>query len=151
MNYSECEETFKIYSNDIFLNSVAPKCGSVRGGAELSLDIDIDQETAKTLFHLKIGFQPAKRKGAPQGSKKELMQSSITKNQSVDETQNEEDKEGKQRTLNASQHSSIKGSMANISAPQEETPVNPLDINEAQLESENWVCSAGYFKNNKII
>lgn len=155
INYSECEETFQIYSNQIYLNSVTPKCGSVSGGAELTLGIDIDPVTAKSLFHLTIGFQPKKRRAInPQASRKELMQSSITKNPSVEETVNEEEKEVRQRTLNASQHSSIKGSMANIAVPsQSEVPINPLDIttNDAQLETDNWVCSAGHYENGKII
>lgn len=33
VNYTECEEPFKIYNNDIYLKSVNPKCGSVAGGS----------------------------------------------------------------------------------------------------------------------
>ena len=33
INYSECEEPFKIYSNDIYLTSVTPKSGSITGGS----------------------------------------------------------------------------------------------------------------------
>mmetsp|Transcript_23440 Transcript_23440/g.17899 ORF Transcript_23440/g.17899 Transcript_23440/m.17899 type:complete len:113 (+) Transcript_23440:695-1033(+) len=58
VNYSECEEPFKIYSNDIYLTSINPKCGSVVGGTELTLLINIDEVTATNLFHLTIGFQP---------------------------------------------------------------------------------------------
>ena len=155
VNYSECEETFKIYSNHIVLNSLTPKCGSVKGGAELTLLADIDSETAKSLFHLTIGFQPIrKRSSNNQTSKKDLMQSSITKGQSVEETMNEEDKEGKQKTLNISQYSSVKGSATNIAGTsQGEVPINPLDItvNDPDLDSENWVCSAGHYENGKII
>jgi Zn-finger protein len=32
-NFSECEESFKIYSDEIFLTSVYPKCGSIAGGS----------------------------------------------------------------------------------------------------------------------
>lgn len=60
INYSECEERFKIYSNDIFLTSVLPKCGSVSGGTQVTLSINIDESTAACLQDLKIGFQ-AKR------------------------------------------------------------------------------------------
>lgn len=42
LNYSECEESFKIYSNAIHLTSVYPKCGSVVGGSRVSLSLDID-------------------------------------------------------------------------------------------------------------
>ena len=64
INYSECEEPFKIYSNDITLSSIAPKCGSVRGGTELTLLINIDPVTAESLFHLNVGFQAKVAKGA---------------------------------------------------------------------------------------
>ena len=60
INYSECEEAFKIYSNEIHLTSINPKCGSVTGGTELTLLINIDEVTASNLFHLTIGFQPKK-------------------------------------------------------------------------------------------
>ncbi len=56
INYSECEEPFKIYSNDIYLTSINPKSGSVVGGTELTLLINIDEVTASNLFHLTIGF-----------------------------------------------------------------------------------------------
>lgn len=56
INYSECEERFKIYSHDIFLTSVMPKCGSVSGGAQVTFQINIDANTATTLDDLKIGF-----------------------------------------------------------------------------------------------
>ncbi len=46
INYSECEEAFKIYSNEIYLTSINPKCASVVGGTELSLLINIDEVTA---------------------------------------------------------------------------------------------------------
>jgi hypothetical protein len=46
INYSECEEPYKIYSNDIYLTSINPKCGSVLGGTELTLLINIDEVTA---------------------------------------------------------------------------------------------------------
>lgn len=45
-NFTECEENFNIYSNEIFLTSVNPKCGSVTGGSEITLSIEIDPETA---------------------------------------------------------------------------------------------------------
>lgn len=56
INYSECEENFNIYSNDIYLTSINPKCGPVIGGTNLTLLINIDEETAKTLYNLTIGF-----------------------------------------------------------------------------------------------
>jgi len=49
IHYSECEETFKIYSNDIYLTSINPKCGSILGGTTLTLLINIDEVTAQTI------------------------------------------------------------------------------------------------------
>jgi hypothetical protein len=60
-NYSECEEPFKIYSNEINLTQITPKSGSVKGGTELTLLINIDEVTAQNLFHLTVGFQPKKQ------------------------------------------------------------------------------------------
>lgn len=69
INYSECEESFKIYSNEIFLTSVFPKCGSVTGGSHVTLAIDIDQDTSSVLKDLKIGFQPKGKKHQVDASK----------------------------------------------------------------------------------
>lgn len=77
INYSECEEPFKIYSNEIFLTSINPKCGSVTGGTELTLLINIDEVTAQNLFHLTIGFQP--KKSIPRDeSKKSIVRTLLT-------------------------------------------------------------------------
>ena len=62
INYSECEQPFKIYSNDINLTSVFPKCSSVKGGTTVTLSTNIDEETASFLQELKIGLKP-KRSG----------------------------------------------------------------------------------------
>jgi hypothetical protein len=56
INYSECEEPFKIYSNEIYLTTINPKCGSVSGGSNITLGINIDEQTASSLDVLKIGF-----------------------------------------------------------------------------------------------
>jgi len=61
INYSECEEPFVIYSNDIYLTTVNPKCGSIQGGTQVTLELHIDDETAKNLSTLKIGFQAKKQ------------------------------------------------------------------------------------------
>lgn len=101
-----------IYEPPIIPNSattIVPKCGSVIGGAELTISMEIDPIVAQSLFLLTVGFQPMRRRGNIQASKRDLMQSSITKNQSADETLNDETAEGKPKTLNASQYSSVKG------------------------------------------
>jgi len=56
INYSESEEKFKIYSSSINLQTLAPKSGSVRGGTELTLFVDIDEKLQDSLFHLLVGF-----------------------------------------------------------------------------------------------
>ena len=64
INYSECEMPFKIYSNEISLNSIAPKSGSVKGGSEVVLQINLDETTAACIQNLTVGFQPRpKRRG----------------------------------------------------------------------------------------
>jgi hypothetical protein len=56
INYSECEVPFKIYSNDIDLQSILPKSGSVSGGTEVTLAINIDDVTAGSIQNLNVGF-----------------------------------------------------------------------------------------------
>jgi hypothetical protein len=49
VNYSDCEVPFKIYSNEINLTSMNPKSGSVNGGSEATLFIDLDTVTASCI------------------------------------------------------------------------------------------------------
>lgn len=56
INYSESEERFKVYSNQFSLTTLAPKSGSIRGGTELTLFLDLDSHTAEDLFYLLVGF-----------------------------------------------------------------------------------------------
>jgi hypothetical protein len=56
INYSECEMPFKIYSNDISLVSINPKSGSVKGGSDVTLFIDIDEVTSQCIQNLVVGF-----------------------------------------------------------------------------------------------
>jgi len=65
INYSECEEPFKIYSNEIYLTTINPKCGSVTGGSNITLQINIDEQTAASMDVLKIGFQAKKQAASP--------------------------------------------------------------------------------------
>ena len=62
INYSECEMPFKIYSNEINLNSIQPKSGSVKGGSEVILHLDVDDVTASSIQNLVIGFQHKKKR-----------------------------------------------------------------------------------------
>ena len=56
INYSESEEKFKIYNSNISLQTLAPKSGSVKGGSELTIFVDIDEKLKENLFHLIVGF-----------------------------------------------------------------------------------------------
>ena len=38
------------------MTSLEPRCASIEGGTELTLNINIDEKTAKYLKHLTIGF-----------------------------------------------------------------------------------------------
>eukprot|EP00826_Nyctotherus_ovalis_P010109 TRINITY_DN1268_c0_g3_i1.p1 TRINITY_DN1268_c0_g3~~TRINITY_DN1268_c0_g3_i1.p1 ORF type:complete len:270 (-),score=43.40 TRINITY_DN1268_c0_g3_i1:967-1776(-) len=56
-HYIDCGTDFLVYSTAIKINNAHPKCGSVLGGTELSLMVDIDPLTSQHLFHLCFGFQ----------------------------------------------------------------------------------------------
>ena len=56
INYSQCEKPFKLYSNEICLNGINPKSGSVKGGSEAVMTIDMDEITASSIEQLTIGF-----------------------------------------------------------------------------------------------
>ena len=96
INYSECEETFKIYSNDIYLTSINPKSGSVQGGSTLTLLINIDDVTAANLYNLTIGFQPKK----------------LSLNPSKKNMENKQMNARSYHSLNESNKSSVMGSRA---------------------------------------
>ena len=68
-NFSESEETFTIYDNSVQLSTISPKSGSVRGGTELTLYIELPDSLAKDLFHLTIGFQPKQTKASASRSR----------------------------------------------------------------------------------
>jgi hypothetical protein len=56
INYSQCEKPFKLYANEICLNGIHPKSGSVKGGSEAVMTIDMDEITAASIEQLTIGF-----------------------------------------------------------------------------------------------
>jgi hypothetical protein len=66
INYSECETPFKIYSNDINLSQINPKSASVKGGSDLSIQIDLDPVTSKSIQNLTVGFFPRPKKTSMQ-------------------------------------------------------------------------------------
>ena len=63
INYTECEEPFKIYSNELAVQAVHPKCGSVKGGTQITLSTNIDEDNEEFLDNLRIGFR-ARRVGS---------------------------------------------------------------------------------------
>jgi len=142
VNYSECEEEFVIY-NSINVESVQPKSGSVQGGTELKFEVNNLEDVGDNLSYLLVGFYPAPQKRRANPSKRELMQSTITKNQSM-----EDQEENKGKGLNASQHSSMVGSN---NAANDDTAQNigskPQDDD---INTGNWVCEAGYYKDGLI-
>jgi hypothetical protein len=62
INYSECEMPFKLYSNEISLTQISPKSGSVLGGSDCVVSIDLDPVTAGAIQNLQVGFQPKPKK-----------------------------------------------------------------------------------------
>ena len=62
INYTECEMPFKIYSNDLQLSQVNPKSGSVVGGSDITIHMDLDEQTAASIQNLVVGFQPRPKK-----------------------------------------------------------------------------------------
>ncbi|CAI2374842.1 unnamed protein product [Moneuplotes crassus] len=143
VNYSECEEEF-IICNNIHVESVHPKSGSVQGGAELKFKVSHIEEVGDNTSHLLVGFYPAPKKSqAHQSSKKEVMHSTITKNQSM-----EEHEENKGKGLNASQHSSALGS----NNPAHDETIQNVDTKpeEDNIKTGNWVCESGYYKDGEV-
>lgn len=103
IHYTECEETFLIYSRHIHLNSATPKCGSVSGGTVLTLQVaSVDDTTAGYLFDLTVGFQA--KTGPPTASNKP------------------------QVNLDNSQHGSHTNSQTILESGQDAGAVNPLDV-----------------------
>jgi len=49
IHYSECEQAFKIYSNDLNLTSINPKSGSIAGGTTLTMLVNLDEATASAI------------------------------------------------------------------------------------------------------
>jgi hypothetical protein len=60
--FTEYEEQFFIYSTNIKISAIEPKCGPTMGGSQLILKMNLDNIPPKYLFSLTVGFQ-AKVKG----------------------------------------------------------------------------------------
>lgn len=130
INYSECEEPFKIYSNDINLTSVFPKCGSVKGGTTVTLSTNIDEQTAQFLQDLKIGLRP----------KRAIRNSHMS---GINETQF--DGAGQA----SMEHGSIQGGEENSQGAQGSG--SKINGGNSTDDQDVWVTAEGYYENGKII
>mmetsp|Transcript_9367 Transcript_9367/g.14230 ORF Transcript_9367/g.14230 Transcript_9367/m.14230 type:complete len:195 (-) Transcript_9367:905-1489(-) len=126
INYSECEMPFKIYSNEISLTSLVPKSGSVKGGSDLTLLIDIDQTTADSIHNLTVGFQPKSKKGQTTNNPSRL----------------DANKNSRQSLNDSSQ----RGSRVNITAGFEGNQGRDFTS-----ELVNYTCAEGRYENGQII
>lgn len=152
INYSECEEPFKIYSNDIFLTSVTPKSGSVTGGSQVTLSTNIDEETALHLQDLKIGFRPRHRAAISRLSQQQPSQeeSGSKRNINQDSKPSMEpapSNQGSQEKVNTSGFQEEERKSAQGNSPQ--APQRSIG-NESEL-ADAWTTAEGYFENGKII
>lgn len=135
IHYSECEQNFKIYSNDIYLTSINPKAGSIAGGTVLTLLINIDEATSQTVQNLRIGFQPKKN-----------MASESSKN-SIPEGGNSHrlEQQKSYQSLHESHKSSVKASHSILQAYEHQHDLRTEDPMAA------WTWTAATFENGTII
>jgi hypothetical protein len=103
-----------------------PKSGSVKGGSEITLFIDLDEVTASSIQNLIVGFQPKAKKAGQSGFP----------------SQNDIHKPSRQ-SLN---ESSNRGSRANITAGFEDYQKQ----NIADSELSQYTCSEGIYEDGKI-
>lgn len=137
INYSECEEPFKIYSNDINLTQVFPKCGSVKGGTTVTLNTNIDAETAMFLQDLKIGLRPKRGRNSQLSGANEQSNAHLHRNSqnSVGEANQQSDRNG------AQYHDQEQfGSGASQGAQMSGSKMGP-----GNEELDVWVTAEGYF------
>ena len=152
INYSECEEPFKIYSNDLNLTSVFPKCGSVKGGTTVTLSTNIDQETAQFLNDLKIGLRPKRtgrtsRMSQPGESAGQIPGMHKPSQQSFDGAGN-----SAQASIDQAQVSMHGGEEAIGSGGSQGAQGSGSKIGaNASTDEDAWVTTEGYFENGKII
>ena len=153
INYSECEEPFKIYSNEIYLTSVTPKSGSITGGSQVTLSTNIDDETALHLQDLKIGFRP-KARAAQGNSRMSKDQQSHMESGSKQANFNQESKHSLEQGAPSHQNSQEK---ANISAEEEKKSmqgnagVPQRSIAQESELNDSWTTAEGYYENGRII
>ncbi len=55
--FTEYQDDFLIYSSNIKLTALEPKCGPTKGGSDLQIKVNLDGMSSKYLFSLTCGFQ----------------------------------------------------------------------------------------------
>ncbi len=55
--FTEYHDDFLIYSSNIKLSAIEPKCGQSLGGQEMQIKVNLDGISSKYLFSLTCGFQ----------------------------------------------------------------------------------------------
>jgi hypothetical protein len=144
IHYSECEAIFKIYSNEIYLTSINPKCGGIQGGTSLTLLINIDDVTAQSIQNLRIGFQPKKGSMNPDNSKN-----------SIENGQNSHRLDGQKsfQSLHESQKSSVKGSRSILQAYGAQDPLIQTQYDDLTQEDPmaGWTWTDAKFDNGTIM
>jgi len=107
------------------LATIAPKSGSVQGGGDVVINIDLDETTASSIQNLTVGFQPRqkKHKGGENGNA------------------------SRQNSIEGGQASSKKGSRTDQQAGFDEYVKVPKT---GDGELKNWTCSPGVYENGKI-
>ena len=60
--FTEYEEQFFIYSTNMKISAIEPKCGPTLGGSQLILKMNLDNIPTKYLFSLTVGFQAKVKK-----------------------------------------------------------------------------------------
>jgi len=128
VNYVLAEEKFFIYSSNIQIISMNPKCASTQGGLQLSMDLNIDPVTVSKIDMFTIGFQARKLGGA----KGNNLQSSFNPEDFPD----------------SSPVSQKKGARPNAMRE----AINPLGVTvvSAELDKEDWICVRGFYNKDKI-
>jgi hypothetical protein len=129
MHYIDCDKDFLVYSTSVKINNAQPKCGSVLGGTELTLMVDINPLTSQYLFNLCFGFQA--RQGERRG---------------VEEKKEEGDQGKKKKKVSAKMSHSGAHTSLGVQEPSANL-INALNPREEELMLDNWYCSVAKYEN----
>jgi len=127
VNYVLAEEKFFIYSSNIQIISMNPKCASIKGGLSLTMDLNIDPVTVSKINVFTIGFQ-ARQLGLEESKKDDA---------------SFQDKD--MTTTNSPTKMRNRGGLSREA-------INPLGITvaSADLDKEDWICVRGTYDKGKI-